>query len=227
MQTATGLQGGAEAAIHSMSKIFENNNTEAVILVDASNAFNSMNRQVALHNIRVICPEFSNTLINTYRNPVRMVVLGGRDIFSVEGTTQGDNLAMAFYALGTSPLLKTLSMTSPSVSQVSLADDITGAGKLEDLKVWWDSLTGEGAKFGYYVNESKSWLIVKDEQQMNRAKEIFKGSDIKFTSQGKRHLGASIGSHNFKTQYVTEKVQTWCREVEKLAEYAKTEPHAA
>ena len=58
LQTATGLQGGAEAAIHSMKLIFENEDTEAVILVDASNAFNSLNRQAALHNIRIVCPQF-------------------------------------------------------------------------------------------------------------------------------------------------------------------------
>ena len=72
LQTATGLQEGAEAATHSMKLIFENEDTEAVILVDASNAFNSLNRQAALHNIRIICPQFSTILINTYRKPIRM-----------------------------------------------------------------------------------------------------------------------------------------------------------
>ena len=101
LQTAPGLQSGAEAAIHCMKTIFESDKTEAVILVDASNAFNSLNRQAALHNIRIICPQLSTVLINTYRRPARMIILGSVDILSVEGTTQGDNLAMAFYALGT------------------------------------------------------------------------------------------------------------------------------
>ena len=42
LQTATGLKAGAEAAIHSMRLIFEDSSTEAVILVDANNAFNSI-----------------------------------------------------------------------------------------------------------------------------------------------------------------------------------------
>ena len=50
-QTATELQSGAEAAIHSMRCMFEDNRADAVILVDARNAFNSLNRQAALHNI--------------------------------------------------------------------------------------------------------------------------------------------------------------------------------
>ena len=91
LQTATGLQGGAEAAIHAMKTIFEYEDTEAVILVDASNAFNSLNRQAALHNIQIICPSFATTLINTYRKPIRMILLGSQDILSTEGTTRGDH----------------------------------------------------------------------------------------------------------------------------------------
>ena len=48
LQAATGLKAGAEAAIHAMRTIFEDPATEGVILVDASNAFNSLNRRVAL-----------------------------------------------------------------------------------------------------------------------------------------------------------------------------------
>ena len=86
LKTATGLQGRAEAAIHSMRLIFEQESTDGVILVDASNAFNSLNKKAALHNIRIICPEFSTVLINAYRLPVRMIIQGGGEILSVEGT---------------------------------------------------------------------------------------------------------------------------------------------
>ena len=193
LQTATGLQGGAEAAIHSMKIIFEHEDTEAVILVDASNAFNSLNRQAALHNIQILCPNFSTVLINTYRIPGRMIVLGSKDILSTEGTTQGDNLAMSFYALGTIPLLNMLQISSPNVCNVCLADDITGAGSLVNLKNWWDTIISKGSNIGYYVNESKSWLIVKDELKLDEAKRLFNMTGIKFTTEGKRHLGASIG----------------------------------
>ena len=88
LQAATGLQGGAEAAIHSMKLIFEQDSTDGVILVDASNAFNSLNRKAALHNIRIMCSEFSTVIINTHRLPVRMFIQGGEEILSVEGTTQ-------------------------------------------------------------------------------------------------------------------------------------------
>ena len=65
LQVATGLKGGAEAAIHSMRDIFNKEACDAVILVDAENAFNKLNRRVALHNIQYICPPFATVLINT------------------------------------------------------------------------------------------------------------------------------------------------------------------
>ena len=114
LQTGTGLQGGTEAAIHSMKLVFKQESTDGVILVDSSNAFNSLNRKATLHNIQIICPEFSTVLINTYRLPLHMFIQGGGEIFSVESTTQGDNLAMLFYALGTSILLHRLKLTSPT-----------------------------------------------------------------------------------------------------------------
>ena len=69
LQVASGLKGGAEAAIHSMKIKFEEASTDAILLVDAENTFNQLNRFVALHNIRYICPPFETVLINTYRIP--------------------------------------------------------------------------------------------------------------------------------------------------------------
>ena len=95
LQMATGLQSGAEAAIHSMKEMFDDEQTDVVILVDASNKFNSLSRNSALHNIQILCPQFSTILINTYRLPMRMIVFGSKDIVSNEGIIQGDNLAMS------------------------------------------------------------------------------------------------------------------------------------
>ena len=227
LQASTGLKGGAEATIHTMKDLFESEETDAVILVDASNAFNSLNQAVALHNIQYTCPEFSIILNNTYREPSRLIVLGKWEISSQEGTTQGDNLAMPFYALGTTTLLNFLKANVTSIRQVWLADDATAAGKLKPLKDWWSAVIAEGAKIGYNVNEAKSWLIIKNPEMLQEAKTLFHDTAIKFTVEDKRHLGASLGSNSFRVQYVSEKVNTWCKEVEKLSEFAKTQPHAA
>ena len=45
--------------------------------------------------------------------------------------------------------------------------------------------------------------------------------------QGKRHLGAAIGTHQFKNEYIDDKVSTWISNIKALSEIAKTQPHAA
>ena len=56
LQVCAGQKSGSEAPIHALHNIFEADNTDAVLLIDASNAFNSLNRAAALHNVRILCP---------------------------------------------------------------------------------------------------------------------------------------------------------------------------
>ena len=66
MQLCAGQIAGIEAAIYFMRESFSSESTEAVLLVDASNAFNSFNREAALLNIMHVCPALAIVLINTY-----------------------------------------------------------------------------------------------------------------------------------------------------------------
>ena len=56
---------------------------------------------------------------------------------------------------------------------------------------------------------------------------MFKDTGVKITSDGMRHLGAAIGSKDFKDCYVLQKIQEWIDSVERLAKIAVTEPQAA
>ena len=96
-------QAGCEAAVHAMSSLYDSQTTEAILLVDANNAFNSLNREVALRNIQHLCPSLSVVLINTYCEDIDLFV-DGATLLSTEGTTQGDPLAMAMYGIGILPL---------------------------------------------------------------------------------------------------------------------------
>ena len=221
-----GQDGGCEAAVHAVRRIFQARETESVLLVDASNAFNSLNRKAALHNISIICPPIAQTLTNTYRAPVRMLVPGGGEITSTEGTTQGDPLAMAMYALAITPLISQLRHSCPDVHQVWYADDATAASTSRQLRLWWNELVDMGPLFGYYPNASKTYLVVKPEHE-ETAREAFADTDVNITTQGKRHLGAALGSKTFTEEYVSQKVQEWTRQILKLSEVAIFQPHAA
>ena len=139
LQVCAGQKSGSEAAIHAMGEIVEADETDAALLIDASNAFNFLNRAAALHNVRVICPAIAIYVINTYRAPARLFVIGRKELKSYEGTTQGDPLAMSLYAVSIQPLITRLTMAS-SAKQCWYADDPTGSGSLDGLKKWWDAL---------------------------------------------------------------------------------------
>ena len=88
MQVCAGQKSGGEAAIHAMRNIFEADETDAGLLVDASNAFSSQKKTAALNNIRVLCPLIATYATNTYRVPTRLFVVGDGELKSAEGTTQ-------------------------------------------------------------------------------------------------------------------------------------------
>ena len=222
LQLCAGQVAGIEAGVHATRHLFESSSSDPALLIDASNAFNSLNRQAALHNVQRICPSMATILINTYRGPSELF-MDSSVLLSREGTTQGDPLSMPFYAIATAPLIKRLDHIVP---QVWYADDAAGVGKLADLRKWWDEICSIGPQFGYFPNANKTWLVVKDGHS-NTAEEIFAGSGVKITREGRPHLGAPLGTTAYKRKLVSSKVKEWCTEVDTLARIANTEPHAA
>ena len=121
----------------------------------------------------------------TYRSPAQLFV-DGEVILSGEGTTQGDPLAMPMYALGNLPLIDESSESG--ALQSWYADDATAAATLQRLRRWWDILQQRGSSYGYYLNTSKSVLLVKPSYKAV-AQELFGDTDILIRSDGYRHLG--------------------------------------
>ena len=76
--------------------------------MDAENAFNSINRNLMIHNISVVCPAISTYVSNCYQSAARLFVIGGKEILPKEGTTQGDPTSIGTYALGVTLLLHLL-----------------------------------------------------------------------------------------------------------------------
>ena len=99
-------------------------------------------------------------------------------------------------------------------------------GILQSIRTWWDKLLQHGPAYGYFPNASKSWLIVKD-AKLSEAHAVFQGSGIPITSEGKRYLGAVIGSESFIHSFVSEKVSGWITDIELLSQISFTQPHSA
>ena len=159
-RVCAGQDAGCEAAIHALRKIFEQEETEAVmLLVDASNAFNSINRKAFLHNVRIICPSIATFTINCYSSPSRLFVVGGTEISSTEGTIQGDPIAMLIYAIAVIPLIlhavQKLNGDTTNTKAAGYADDLFGGGKIVGLRMMWDIIKDLGPEYGYYQHGIK------------------------------------------------------------------------
>ena len=202
----SGQDVGCEAAIHSF--IFEEE-SEAGMLIDASIALNSINRKAFLHNVKIVCPSLANFTINCYSSPSRLFVIGGTEIASSEGTTQGNPIVGLVYAIAIILLiLRTVSELKEkglNTKTAGYADDLFGGGKLLGLKLMWDYIVQWDPDFGYNQQADKTWIIVKP-RHLEEAERIFKDTKINITSDGKKHLGASIGSLSYRTQYISENI---------------------
>ena len=216
----------------------ENESADGILLIDADNAFNRINRAEALWNIQFTCPIFKFTIINVYRKPSRIIMIGSDEVFELlsrEGTTQGCPFAMAFYALSLIPLTSKLHTLC---QQVWFADDGTGCDTFDRLRNWFDTLLAIGPKYGYFPKPTKCILITKPDRR-EHAERVFRGTGVsidvqggkdtgvEINSEGTRHLGAAIGTNSFREKYIKLKVEGWTSNLTLLSKIATTQPHAA
>ena len=103
-----------------------------------------------LHCSKFICTIIATYIINCYAAPSSLFIVGGGEILSSEGVTQGDSTAMGGHALDILPLIKFLlefvSLNEINAKEVVFADYFSVAGSLNSNKDYWDKLTAIGPK---------------------------------------------------------------------------------
>lgn len=82
------------------------------------------------------------------------------------------------------------------MSQVWFANDVGAAETLCRLHVWWAELVCLGAMYRYFVNPSKTWLVVKPEHY-NAAVGLFVRYGICIMREGRPYLSAPLGTSAF------------------------------
>ena len=113
-----------------------------------------------------------------------------------------------------------------NTKHAAFADDLGGAGKLLEVRQWWDNVRHYGPMLGYYPNPSKSWLVVKYEEY-NSATEIFQDTGVNITTSGRKYLGGFIGKVDERRKYVKTIIDDWIEKIKLLSNIAKSEPQAA
>lgn len=226
-QLCSGMKSGIEGAIHAVTDVYNEHKDDdwGLLLVDASNAFNSINRISALCNARVFWPRCARFLFNTYRGCSALVIQGvDTFLYSREGVTQGDPLSMLLYGVATLPLINHLS-GHQQVIQNWYADDASAIGKLAHIKAWLMDLMSTGPSYGYHPEPQKSYLVVSHHLK-EKAEEIFGPFGLKIVT-GQRFLGGYVGDKDGKHRYMSKKIAEWCSHIDKLAVAAKTQPQCA
>ena len=178
-----------------------------------------------IEDLRYSCPELSTFVSNVYGCEAELFVANSSEtILSREGTTQGGPESMGFYAASTT-LLSAQQATQPETKKIFYADDGSAGGKLDNLHDWWLDLQVTGPPLGYFPKAAKSWLVVKPEHA-ERGRLLF--PDINVTAEGHKFLGSFIGSHEATTKFVEDQIRDeWTKDIEALAEIAKSEPQLA
>ena len=216
-QLCLGQKCGIEYAIHTLRDQYSKTSADAVLLIDTENTFNSLNRKLALKNIKNACPSLLTAIKNTYSNPSKLFV-NKKNIYSQEGTTQGDPLAMAMYGLAIIPLIKLLSVDD--LTQKWYADDGMAVGELSNLPTVLDKIVSLGKFFGYHVKASNCQLIVKDEK-LGEAQKIFANTGITIKA-GARVLGSVIGTESECKISLEFQQNEQIKVLKKLTKIAKT-----
>ena len=86
-----------------------------------------------------------------------------------------------------------------------------------------------GENYGQYPQPTKSWLIV-EQNKLEEAVRVFEGTNTQLSTEGKRHLGAVIGTEKNKKNYIYDKISEWTKEIIMLADIAQADiahPQAA
>jgi hypothetical protein len=141
-------------------------------------------------------------------------------IFSKEGVTQGDPLAILLL-----PLIRALKDELPDVNQPWYADDAGAGGKFAGISSYFEKLQEKGPRRGYFPEPSKSILVV---QEHNKAAAEIAFKDLGFTIvTGTRYLGGFIRSADDQSDWVNSKTTDWSKAVGELSQVAARFPQSA
>lgn len=157
---------------------------------------------MALLNIQKQCPPLTKALTNTYRlNP--QLFIDGEILLSREGTTQGDPLAMAIYTIATVP------HQSPTATNYTGLVCRQHHCRMEAAA--WTCVTGGTSLLNVVMNVATLQMLLRPGWWSNQSKQnkIFAESGVQITAEGRRHLGATLGTRSFAEAFVSNKVQEW------------------
>ncbi|XP_049886408.1 uncharacterized protein LOC126380870 [Pectinophora gossypiella] len=158
-QLGFGTRLGCEAAIHATrSYVMDPSNSDSIVLkLDICNAFNTLERDVLLSEVKEKVPSLYPFLHQVYK-PSSKLFFNDDLIYSQVGAQQGDPLGPLIFSLAIHKIIVELKSTL----NIWYLDDGTIGGKPEDVLQDLETLIPRFKDLGLVVNPSKYYVPAKD-----------------------------------------------------------------
>ena len=209
-QLGVKTRGGCEAIIHGAQAILSDSSLHAndkfVLQVDFRNAFNTMDRDVMLSEVRKNLPGLSAFAEWCYGDH-SILQFGDTTIASASGPQQGDPLGMLLFAIGHHPIVKRIQDEVPSLAMHAwYADDGTFIGRLMEIIKAFEIVKEMSPSMGLDVSMLKStyWRCPEIRTYTIPPRHLAIPENIE---DGFVLLGAPIGSQAFTQNKFMQKVK--------------------
>ena len=162
LQMGVGVRGGCEAIVHATNWLMSSlpDKDRWTLLLDFTNAFNSINRQTMFGEFRRHLPGLSAWMESCYSGQP-LLLLGKDIIHSCCGVQQGDPLGPLGFALTLHPIIKRIRAEVPSLAlNAWYLDDGTLVGSTQDLSAALHIVESAGPSIGLHLNRGKSLVFI-------------------------------------------------------------------
>ena len=197
LQLGVGIPRASQAIIHAVNIHLSSPSSNAVkptLLVDFSNAFNSIDRSAMFSEIRQRLPSLSAWFESCYGS-APVLQYKDRLLSSCMGVQQGDPLGPLGFALTLLPVVEQLSTSIPSLKlNLWYLDDGVLSGDIDSLHQAVNFIESVGPSRGLHLNRSKCLLSLPQDLTLPSNP---LPPEIPVTSAGFTLLGAPIGPSSF------------------------------
>lgn len=160
-QVGVGVSGGAEKAVHALRAWTARHSaasSKALVKLDFTNAFNCVNREVALRAVATHFPALARFATWCYQQPTRLQ-FGALGLDSQTGVQQGDPLGPLLFSVALQPLALELRQSNLDLAMFYLDDGVL-AGDIPAVSAALAHVQQEAARLGLSLNLSKCEAVV-------------------------------------------------------------------